>query len=70
MKFELPLEKISRLASTSVIYAPNDGPPLRIQYVEDGYFVGLNEENGTTHTVYFGDVNLNQAVFYKLVANY
>lgn len=63
------IEKVRNVVQEASVYCSScDVESIRIDYVEEEYFVGVGEESDLEYKIYFKDVDLDKDTFYKLVA--
>lgn len=69
-------QKVMELVSQAAIYVPASCEGIRIDYWDtdetdeefEGAFFGTGEETGESYKIFFSEVDLQEDMFYKLVA--
>lgn len=62
-------EHMQKIVDHSDLYARGKYKErIRIMFTQDDHFLGLGEESGAEYKVYYEEIDMNKATFYRLVA--
>ena len=62
----MSIEKVKAIVERSAIYVPIDCEGIRISYCDDEMFYGTGEETGEEYSLEYGEVDLENDLFYEL----